>query len=386
MNRLLLHAVVMLALIALAAAPAMAQSSVQAPSARLQTVPPTVVPPPSPAEVTAIPPALSALLQARVIDPGGGRGPQLLRLAEMIFDRDGMDLQYDAGATYTIEETWQHRRANCLSFTLLFVTLARHIGIQAQVQEVAQVVSWYQDAGVLYNVGHVNAGIEFNGRRGTVDLDRNVLYDRDGPRQISDARALAHFYNNRGAERMEAGDVAGARAWYGAALGQASDFPSALNNLGVLETRQGNLALARQHYADALRIAPRNPASLANASNLLLRLGETSEAARLQARLRSVRQSDPFFQYVLGTQAERAGDANAAITYYRRALRLYDSAHQFHFALARAYLMAGQLERANGELARAQALGGAALQSRYQDKLDSLQRWRRQQASARLGR
>jgi len=42
--------------------------------------------------------------------------------------------------------------------------------------------------------------------------------------------------------------------------------------------------------------------------------------------------------------------------------------------------------RANGELARAQALGGAALQSRYQDKLDSLQRWRRQQASARLGR
>ena len=386
MSRFLLPMLVVLATLAMFPAPVTAQPSVPPPAAAVEAAQSLVVLPPSPAEVLAIPPALSALLQGRVIDPGGGRGQQLHRLAEMIFDRDGMDLQYDAEATYTIEETWQHRRANCLSFILLFVTLARRIGIQAHVQEVAQVVSWYQDAGVLYNVGHVNAGIEFNGRHGTVDLDRNVLYDRDGPRPISDARALAHFYNNRGAERMEVGDVAGARAWYAAALRQAADFPSALNNLGVLETRQGNLQLARQHYAEALPIAPRNPASLANASNLLLRLGEAGAAARLQARLRSVRQSDPFFQYVLGTQAERAGDADRAITYYRRALRLYDSAHQFHFALARAYLMAGQLERANGELARAQALGGAALQSRYQDKLDSLQRWRRQQASARLGR
>ncbi len=61
---------------------------------------------------------------------------------------------------------WQHRRANCLAFTLLFVTLAREAGIQARVQEVGQVVSWYQDqdAGVVYSVGHVNAGVDVGGR------------------------------------------------------------------------------------------------------------------------------------------------------------------------------------------------------------------------------
>jgi len=339
---------------------------------------------PSPTEVLAVPPALSALLQQRVIAPGHDREQRLHRLAEMIFDRDGMALQYDADATYTVAETWHYRRANCLSFTLLFVSLARAAGIEAHVQEVAQVVSWYQEAGVLYSVGHVNAGVAFDRRRGTIDLDRNVLYDREGPRPISDARALAHFYNNRGAARMAGGDPADARRWFAAALAQARDFTAALNNLGVLETREGNLSRARAQYEQALGHAPRDAATLSNASSLLLKLGQSREAARLQARLASVRQGDPLFHFMLGTQAERAGDAKRAIRHYRNAVRLYDSAHPFHFALARAYLMAGQLERASAELTRAQALGGATQQSRYQQKLDSLQRWRSQQASNRV--
>lgn len=337
--------------------------------------------PPSASQIVAVPPGLQALLRQRVISAGPDREARLQQLVEMIFARDGMDLQYDAAATLTVSETWQQRRANCLSFTLLFVALARSAGIQARVQEVDQVVSWYQEEGVLYNVGHVNAGIEVNGRSGTVDLDRNVLYDRKGPRPIDDARALAHFYNNRGAVQLEAGNVVAARAWFDAALRQSAGFSAALNNLAVLEGRQGNLSLARAHYMEALRISPRHTPSLINASSLLARMGDRAGAARLQQRLQHVRQRDPFVQYLLGTQAERAGDSDRAIHFYRRALRLYDSAHQFHFALARAYVMAGDLPRAGRELQRAQQLGGAAQQSRYQSKLDSLQRWRHQQAA-----
>ncbi len=52
------------------------------------------------------------------------------------------------------------------------------------------------------------------------------------------------------------------------------------------------------------------------------------------------------------------------------------TAHQFHFGLARVYFVSGQLERADRELTRAQLLGGATEQARYQAKLDSLARWR----------
>ncbi len=118
----------------------------------------------------------------------------------MIFDQHGLDLQYDANATYTVSDIWQHRRANCLAFTLLFVTLAREAGIQARVQEVGQVVSWYQDqdAGVVYSVGHVNAGVDVGGRFGTVDLDRNVLYDRRGPVPVSVRAGIGAFLQQPG--------------------------------------------------------------------------------------------------------------------------------------------------------------------------------------------
>ncbi|WP_251275446.1 hypothetical protein, partial [Enterobacter hormaechei] len=84
----------------------------------------------------------------------------------------------------------------------------------------------------VYSVGHVNAGVEIAGRYATVDLDRNVLYDRRGPQPVSRARALAHFYNNRGAERMAEGDLLGARAFFDASVVQDRAFPSVWNNLG----------------------------------------------------------------------------------------------------------------------------------------------------------
>ncbi|WMJ70051.1 transglutaminase-like domain-containing protein [Stenotrophomonas sp. 24(2023)] len=333
----------------------------------------------------AIPPALQAMLQQQVIAQGASRQQRLQALVEMIFGHHGLDLQYDADATYTVGEVWQYRRANCLSFTLLFVSLARQAGIDARVQEVGQVVSWYQDTsqGVVYNVGHVNAGIQIAGASATVDLDRNVLYDRHGPQPISDTRAMAHFYNNRGAERLVAGDDAGARRLFAAALSQQPAFAQAWNNIGVLDHRQGDDAAARRAFETVLRDAPGNAAALSNASALYLALGMDAQARPLQQRLQQIQREDPFAQYMLGAQAEREGRLDAAIGYYRRAVRLYDTAHQFHFGLARVYFLRGQLRLADRELVRARELGGTALQARYQAKLDSLARWRASQQAAR---
>ncbi|WP_294989408.1 transglutaminase domain-containing protein [uncultured Stenotrophomonas sp.] len=340
---------------------------------------------PTPEQVLAIPAGMRAMLQKQVIERSSSREQRLQALVEMIFDRHGLDLQYDANATYTVEQVWQQRRANCLAFTLMFVALAREAGIQARVQEVGQVVSWYQDQdnGVVYSVGHVNAGVEISGRYATVDLDRNVLYDRHGPQPVNRARALAHFYNNRGAERMAEGDLPGARAFFDASVAQDRAFSSVWNNLGVLDSREGDIDAAKRALDRALQLDGRQDAALTNASALYRRLGLDAQANALDRRLQSVQREDPFAQYMLGTQAERAGRLQDAIRYYRQAVRLYDSAHQFHFGLARVYFLAGQLKRADRELTRAQLLGGAPEQARYQAKLDSLARWRAQQQARR---
>ncbi|WP_447595034.1 tetratricopeptide repeat protein [Stenotrophomonas rhizophila] len=358
---------------ALPVLPAAAAAPVPAPA------PWTAAPPPTPEQILAIPPELQALLKQRVIAPVYSREQRVQRLVHMIFDEDAMHLSYDPYATQTLTETWQNRRANCLSFTLMFVTLARAAGIDARVQEVAQVVTWYEDQGAIYNIGHVNAGVNLDGRIALVDLDRNVLYDRYGPQQIDQPRALAHFYNNRGAMRMSEGDPVQARVYFQAALAQDPAFVAGWNNLGVLDARSGNLADAEHDYRTALRLKPRNAASLTNASALYRRMGDTRQAGLLARRLQQVQRSDPFVQFRLGNEAEQRHDYADAIRAYRRAINLYGTAHQFHFGLARAYFLAGDNRRASVEMSKARDLAGTNadyLKAQYQAKLDTLHRLR----------
>ncbi len=367
----------------LASVPARAEPqrapAVTFPAVRVAAEPPLGVPP-SADQILAIPPALRALLQQRVIGAANSREQRLQKLVHLIFDADGMHLEYDPYATHTLTETWQTSRANCLSFTLLFVTLARAAGIDARVQEVAQVMTWYQDEGVIYSVGHVNAGVELNNRTAVVDLDRNVLYDRYGPRPITEQRALAHFYNNRGAQAMAAGDLPTARTYLKAALDLSPEFTPGWNNLGVLDTREGRMPQARQDFETALRLQPRHAAALTNASALYQRLGQPQLAQQLAKRLQQVERKDPFAQFRMGNQAEERKDYDRAIHYYRQAIALYGTAHQFHFGLARAYFLAGDNARASKEMQRARDLAGedaGVLRAAYQAKLDSLKRWQR---------
>ncbi len=344
-------------------------------------VTPSAIPPP-PEQVMAIPPELHRQLQVQVIDKVNAPEQRMQRLVDLVFQPQRLDpalgaadLQYDTTATLTVAEAWAQRRANCLTFTLLFTALAREAGLDAQVQEVGQVIGWYQEQGAIYNAGHVNVGLRVDGRRATLDLDQNVLYDRRGPQPVSDQRALAHFYNNRGAELMATGDNGSARAYLQMALRMDPHFAPAWNNLGVLETRAGNNPAAAQAFDKALHDAPTLASALANASALYQRMGQPQLAARLDSRLQQVHGRDPFHQFMQGVAAERRGDYAQAVAAYRHAIQLYGNAHQFHFGLARAYFLDGDNRRAMRELARARELGGNDhVRTLYQSKLDSLRR------------
>ncbi|MDS9991946.1 tetratricopeptide repeat protein [Xanthomonas sp. A2111] len=359
----------------LAAASAAPPPSMPPPHAAeaVQAEAPAAAPMPTPEQILQLPPALHALLQQR-IDRGADAEHRLQQLVALAFDANGLNLQYDPKATHSVAESYATRRVNCLSFTLLFVAMARDIGLQAQVQEVRRVLSWYEDGNALYNVGHVNAGVRVDSGRGSIDLDRSVLMDRRGPQPIADRRALAHYYNNRGAELMVDGDLDGARAHLAMALQMDPRFAGAWNNQGVLAMRDGDSAAAARDYAKALEIDPEHLPALSNAVGLARRLGDSTREAALQRQMEQVRQRDPFQQYLLGNEAERRQDYAAAIAYYRHALHLYDGAHLLYFALARAYLHSGDTRRATAALREAMAHADPATQPRYQGKLDALRR------------
>ena len=337
--------------------------------------------PPSPEQVMALPPDLRQQIREQVIDQTNAPNQRLQRLLELVFQQHQAHatqppqapLHYDTAATLSVADTWAQRRANCLSFTLLFVAAARAAGLEARVQEVRQVVTWYEDQGVIYNAGHVNVGLRVDGLPATLDLDQNVLYDHRGPQPISDRRALAHFYNNRGSELLAAGQSDSAREHFRMALQMAPDFAPAWNNLGVLENRSGNGAAALQAFHNALALDPALPSALSNASALYQRNGDEAHAQQLQARLQRAHRRDPFYHFMQGVAAERRGDYPAAIDDYRQAIHLYPGAHQFQFGLARAYSLNGDNRRATRAMQRARTLGDSEhVRAVYQAKLNWL--------------
>lgn len=371
--------------VVLAVLPAVAVAQVAAPAGpppidRIETPADAASPEPDPAwlepvppeQVVAIPPALLERLQREVVEPTHSRNERLDLLVNLLLGPQGLSLQYDATRTRTLAQSVADRKINCLSFSLLFVALARLAGINAHVQETDHVLGWSQ-GGVLYGNGHVNVSVRISGTHKIVDIDRSVVAVHGETRRVSDDRALSHFYNNRGAELMREGELGAARRNFEMALRITPEFISAWNNLGVLNMREGMLAKAERAYRKALDEDSRHAPALSNMVNLYRQMGNERKRKAFEERLFLVQSRDPFQQVILAMGYEQEGDYAQALDYYRRALRLRADWHYIHFGMAKAYAHLGDMRRAAEALVQARDTAGNQ-RDRYQAKLDLLRR------------
>lgn len=311
---------------------------------------------PSESQVLAVPSELEAEFRRQVIDKTESKAERLRLLTDFVLNESGLGLLYDNETTRTVAETYRTRQANCLSFTLLFVALAREAGLKTHIQEYEQVLFWYLQDGLVYNSSHVNAKVEAGPLRQTVDVGRNMLLSRYKPKIITDQRAMSFFYNNRGVELMAKGDLIAARQHMEKSLKLAPDEPSGWSNLGVLEMRVGDTAAAERAYREALKLDSRHDATLTNIVALYQRLNNHVLAEKYLRRLDQVQSADPFHQFMMATDSERRGDYAAAVGYYRRAIRLHRDEPAFQLGLARAYQGLGDTVRAERALERANVL------------------------------
>jgi len=331
---------------------------------------PELVPP---ERVMEIPAELRDRLQRSVISPSGNGHQRLERLIEFTFGPDELGLEYGGDHTFTAEQAYRAREANCLSFALLFVALAREAGLDAYVQETDHVLTWYQGDGTVYNASHVNAGVRVGGRRRTIDINRGVMMALQPPRPISDQRALSRYYNNRGAELLDQNLLPAARLHMEMAIDLTPDYPGVWSNLGVLSLREGDLQAAEAAYGRALAIDSNHAATLFNLVALHQHTGNTHALNQYQQRLHRVELFDPFHQFMQALQREKEGDFESAVRHYRQAIKRHEREHHFHFGLARAYVQLGDKRRARAAFTRARDL---AVQdehrSLYQAKIDGL--------------
>lgn len=324
--------------------------------ASVAPVTPAVSPMPRPEQVMAVPPELHAQLQQQVIAAGGSGRLRLERLADFLSGKAGLGMVYSTDATLTVEQAYRTRKANCLTFTLLTVALAREAGLQAYGQQLEDIVTWRVGGDIVYRFNHVNAGIAIGRLRLTVDVGRDRVMARDPPEPISDERLLALYYNNRAAELLAGASPAAAVPYMAMALQLAPRYASAWSNAGVMHLRQGDPQAAERNYLKALALDPANSGALLNLVTLYQNNGDAARRATYARRLEKVQANDPYFQFLQAENDEKQGDYAGAVQHYRQAIRLYDGDPRFYFGLARAYRQLGEGRNARRAMDRAAAL------------------------------
>lgn len=308
------------------------------------------------------------------VNPGATDVFKLQQLTDAVMGRKSFGLDYDE-ITRTAAETFRLQRGNCLSFANMFLVLARGAEIGARFQEVDIPPDWSirQDVYVLNR--HINVRVNL-GAAGIHIIDFNIAdFKSSFPTdEISDQRAIAHFYNNIGVERMDEKNYLEAVAYFKLAIERANGkFSPAWTNLGSLYRRAGHFEHAEAAFLHALKADRYDEVAMSNLVSLYGTLGDDEKAASFQKRVREHRMRNPYYRYDLATDAFMERDYDTAIAHLKQATRRERKEDEFYFLLGLSYLMKGEEKDARKWMNKAEAVAAdAALKDRYSTKIDML--------------
>lgn len=336
-------------------------------------VPPVIDPVPLD-QVMALPPELKARARQVLLADNPSQAQRFHRLINFVVDdKAGLGMSYDERATYTVSQAYVARRANCLTFTLLLVALAREADLDAYPQEMGETLSWREVDGTIYRENHINAGVHIGRHRYTVDPAADQVFLPRPPKKVSRDRLLALYYNNVAVDRLQEGRMDAALKDMAVAVALDPRNATLWSNAGVITLHNGDVATAERDYDRALALDSTDPSALFNMVQLMHRRGDRREAY-FRERLSRVEQNDPLQQFLQALDFERIGKIPDAIASVRRAIRLKPDEHRFYAAMARMYQRAGDLNRARAALADAQSLSEGKTQAMYRAERDRLRR------------
>jgi tetratricopeptide (TPR) repeat protein len=297
----------------------------------------------------------------------------LQKLIWLMFDEDGLNIQYEGGITKTAVEVFETGKGNCLGFTNLFIALAREVGLNAKYQQVYNIPQWGRQNHVVIQNRHVNARVWIDNIPYTVDFypDRNKREFHQ--RVLRDNEAMAQFYNNLGVEAFAEHQFHYAKANFDRALQHHDGISFIWTNYGALQRNMGDFEDAEKSYKRALRLNRFEYAAMINLAKLYRAMDKEEKAERWEERSQRHMRRNPYYHFFLGEESYLAGDYEGAAVHYRRAIQRNDRDHELHFALARTYYRLGDAEKAEAELRRAHELADRETDAkRYSQKLATL--------------
>ncbi len=281
-----------------------------------------------------------------------------LLLTALLDPQKGLGITYEGHFTGTAAEVFKSRRANCLSFTNIFVGLAREIGVPAFYLDVDDIQHFEKEGDLVVVSGHVSAAFAVEQYIEILDFTLAPAAHYRQIKRISDRSAVALYYANRGGELERVGQFAEALPWLRSAVVLDPDLARGWVNLGVALRRTGDPAAAEAAYRKALEIDPDSSSAYQNLSTILRLRGQEKEADELLALAAKVGVRNPFSYLSLGDVSLAHGRLDEAHRLYRKALQLYGEHAEPYAALGQWAVAKGDVKEARRWLQKAAAIDG----------------------------
>lgn len=294
------------------------------------------------------------------------------RLLKGLADYGYFGHTYEADITRTAADTFARKSGNCLSYTNMFIALAREAGLRARYQIVDVPPSWDADAGYLIRYTHINVlmrGFGYDpvyGRELSVDFN-DVLPEPDYPRrEISDREATALFYANRSISRLRSGDTRDAFVYLKKSIELDPDNANLWINLGAFYAKQLAYDQALEAYRVALHRDPGNRGAISGMSRAYYLIGNEAEAERYEALARRYRDRNPYYHYAVAQAEYEQAHYDLALDAINTAIGLKYRNGRFHFLKGLAEYKLGEFEQAEDSFRRAARYGNYRdLKQRY---------------------
>jgi len=281
-------------------------------------------------------------------------------LYDALYSSNQLKLEYDSTITRNAAQAFEARTGNCLSLVILTAALAKQLGLSVQYQSVFSIQTMSRSGDLIYYSSHVNLAL------GNHETEGKIVFQAKQPmtidflppdelagqrsRAIRESTIVAMYLNNRAAETLGEGKLDDAYWWARKAIERDPTFLSSYNTLGVIYLRHGNLKEAERILKYIVGLEPGNPNPIANLVVVLEKLGRAEESSRWSATLRKLQVNPPFYFFDLGMRAMQEHDYRQARDMFAKELERAAYYHEFHAALAAAYLGLGDVEQARKHL------------------------------------
>ena len=272
---------------------------------------------------------------------GGSQKERIERLRLYLHAGDNAFV-HDPTLTVDTRTAFRDRRGGCMAHAILFVTLARYLGVEAYYVHALTAREFADRGEGLVAMTHVAVGYDDASVDRVVDvwlpIDdwRLVRYER-----IDDASALALYYSNLAVEDLRTGRLARAEELLRFLDQHAKNVAEVRSNLAAVLIRQRRFPEALAVVREAIARFPGFKPLYTNGYLAALGAGDEPLAEDLAARGREILDDDPIFLVARGvSDYERGRYAQAAQSFERARSDKSDSI-VIHTWLVRAYVAAG---------------------------------------------